>query len=146
MKQSFLSMKHTLKDQCVGNKFNTTGSINNKKSSGPKIKATEEVQAGVLGEFVIDPHKSIRAASLEVGISKSTVHRVLAEEQIPPLQSRTASKIKRGDPDRRIEFCEEMLSEIENDLNITFKTCFSESHFLPERICKPAQLPLLFGQ
>lgn len=63
-------------------KFNTTGSVNTHKGiRGPKAKTTEEVQVGVLGEFVVDPHLSVRTASLSVGLSKSTVHRVLKQKK-----------------------------------------------------------------
>lgn len=107
-------------------KFNLTGSVNDKKRTGRRLQANEEIQVGVVGEFVVNPHTSIRAAATQMGFSNSTVHRILKRNKLHPYKAELHQKLNDDDPDRRLEFCEEMLYEIDGEPNLTFKICFSD--------------------
>ncbi|GFT08476.1 DUF4817 domain-containing protein [Nephila pilipes] len=56
--------------------------------------------------FKLSPRKSLRQASREVGISKSSVHRIMKRCQWRSYIPRLVPALNDDDPDRRVQYCE----------------------------------------
>ncbi|GFS72586.1 uncharacterized protein NPIL_493121 [Nephila pilipes] len=56
--------------------------------------------------FQRSPRKSLRQASREVGISKSSVHRIMKRCQWRSYIPRLVHALNDDDPDRRVQYCE----------------------------------------
>ncbi|GFT11948.1 uncharacterized protein NPIL_602731 [Nephila pilipes] len=56
--------------------------------------------------FQLSPRKSLRQASREVGISKSSVHRIMKRCQWRSYIQRLVHALNDNDPDRRVQYCE----------------------------------------
>lgn len=109
-------------------KFRTTFSVKDAPRSGRPCVTTEEAQVAVLASVAVNPHASVRSTALEVGISKNSVHRVLKKHKFHPYKIQLHQEINDDDPDRRLQFCEEMIQQIENNrpINYISQVCFSD--------------------
>ena len=95
--------------------FMETGSILDRKRSGrPSID--EETVDSVRVAFHRSPRKSIRGASNELAIPRSTVHKVLHKQlRLHAYKLQIAQALKPDDHPRRAAFAEEILKRIDDD-------------------------------
>ena len=92
-----------------------TGSILDRKRSGrPSID--EETVDAVRVAFHRSPRKSIRVASNELAIPRSTVHKVLHKRlRLHTYKLQIVQALKPDDRPRRAAFAEEILQRIDDD-------------------------------
>lgn len=72
------------------------------------------------------PGKSVRQASRDVGISKSSVHRILKRCHWKSDIPRLVLAISEDDPDRRVEYCEWYLARCVEDARCLAKIEWSD--------------------
>ena len=97
-------------------KFNRIGSVTDAPRSGRPITAlTEENKENVATTFVEDPQTSTRRASTRLDISQTSIRRVLHDINFKCYIPRLVQELNEDDPDRRLQFCEIVLNEIENN-------------------------------
>jgi len=108
------------------NKFFNTGSVKKSKRPGrPPIpqQRVQELQAALERS----PTKSIRVASRELNISKSTVHKVMRKRfGLYPYKLQLVQELKPNDKPRRLHFATDMLARINNDPTFLKRICFSD--------------------
>lgn len=85
----------------------------------------------ILIYFEANPKCSVREAEKDIGISKSTIHRVLKKYKFKSyVEGRLVQKLRPGDADRRFIFCREMERLVEEDENFLSRIIWSdESNF-----------------
>lgn len=91
------------------NKVITTGNLNPPRNRKKSILNDEETQINVLAYFTAYPKTSIRHASEEIGISFSSVQRILSEHKFHPYSFIRLQKLSEQDFGRRLMFCEDFL-------------------------------------
>ena len=97
-------------------KFNATGSVNNAPGPGRKQTATnEERKIEVLESLERSPQKSTRRLSNEIGVSQSSVMRLLRKLKLKPYIPRLFHALHYGDEDWRVEFAETFLNMEKTD-------------------------------
>ena len=108
------------------NNFMETGSILDRKRSGrPSID--EETVDAVRVAFHRSPRKSIRVASNELAISRSTVHKVLRKRfRLHDYKLQIVQTLKPDDHPRRAAFAEEILQRIDDDNDYLNSVVFSD--------------------
>lgn len=74
----------------------------------------------------MNPHATLRSTATEVGISKSSVRNVLKKHKFHPYKVQLHQEMNEDDPDRRLQFCEQLLMEINNNNNYISQVCFSD--------------------
>ena len=106
--------------------FMETGSILDRKRSGrPSID--EETVDAVRVAFHRSPRKSIRVASNELAIPRSTVHKVLHKRlRLHAYKLQIVQALKPDDRPRRAAFAEEILQRIDDDNGHLNSVCFSD--------------------
>lgn len=112
-------------------KFLATGSIHPKKR-GPKAKRvlSRENMTRVQELFERAPRTSIRKASLQLNLSRSSIQRILKDAAFKPYKIQNVQALNPEDVDVRLEFAEEMIDRIETDRNLLSLIIFSdEAHF-----------------
>ncbi|KAJ8909747.1 hypothetical protein NQ315_014016 [Exocentrus adspersus] len=93
-------------------KFAVTGSVTNKKLPGhPHIP--EEKQIQIIGEIVVNPQQSTAHVADACQVSPSTVWKLLKRNKFHPYRNQMLHQLTEDDPDRRVEFCENMTEKIE---------------------------------
>ncbi|GFQ95800.1 uncharacterized protein TNCT_475631 [Trichonephila clavata] len=76
--------------------------------------------------FQRSPRKSLRQASREVSISKSSVHRIMKRCQCRNYIPRLAHALYDDDPDRRVQNCEWYLERCNEDAHFSTKIVWSD--------------------
>ena len=79
------------------NKFKETGSVLDKPRSG-QPKASDETREAVLAKVYASPKKSLRRTSAELGIPRSTIHRILGEDRFHPYKLQILHHLNQGSP------------------------------------------------
>ncbi|CAM1305684.1 Uncharacterised protein r2_g1556 [Pycnogonum litorale] len=96
-------------------KFQEEGCLCRKKGSG-RPAVSEEMVNQVRETFSRSPKMSVRRASLETRIPKSTVWRVLRKRlRLTPYKLQLLQALKPGDMQKRKTFCENMQDKLEDD-------------------------------
>ena len=103
-----------------------TGSILDRKKSGrPSID--EETVDAVHVAFHRNPKKSIRVASNELAIPRSTVHKVVHKQlRLHACKLQIVQALKPDDRPRRAAFAEEILQRIDDDTDYLKCVVFSD--------------------
>ena len=108
-------------------RFEEIGVTKNRPVAGrPKISTDDKNQMTIAQAFVENPCSSIRAVSKEQGICRSSVHRVLKCMKFHPYKVHLVQELNDDDPDRRMEFCEKIMSRIDRDKNFLANIVFSD--------------------
>ena len=108
-------------------KFKKTGNVADQPRSGPRRAATDEnTTATILTALVQSPRKSTRRLSAESGVSRSSIRRILKVNKWHPYKLHMAHHLSEDDPDRRMEFCEWALSNVNEDPNFSTKILFTD--------------------
>ena len=106
--------------------FMETGSILDRKRSGRPSIDKETVDA-VRAAFHRSPRKSIRVASNELAIPRSTVHKVLHKRlRLHAYKLQIVQALKPNDHPRRAAFAEEILQRIDDDNDNLNSVVFSD--------------------
>jgi hypothetical protein len=106
--------------------FKETGSVCRRKSSG-RPAVTEENVERIRQSIIRSPRKSIPRRSFQLGIPKSTVHKVLHKKlKLHAQKIQLLHEIKAGDKLKRKEFAERMLETTDNDPNFMHNIMFTD--------------------
>lgn len=108
------------------------GSFPTGKHQNPRRRpiATDDNVINILAYIQVNPHISTRSLQQELGISKSTVQRVLKHYKCHPFKIHLTQSLTPADPERRLNFIAEMLVKIEDDPDFLNKILWSdESRF-----------------
>ncbi|CAF4941144.1 unnamed protein product [Rotaria sp. Silwood1] len=97
-------------------KFDDTGSVEDSPRSGrlTTVRIEENMQL-VSKTFAQNPQMSQRRASLELGISRRSLQRLMQDLNLKPYKPRLLQALNEDDPDRRLEFCEWILNSTQED-------------------------------
>lgn len=102
----------------LNKRFEETGSVADLQRSGrPKSVTTEQNLTTVAQSFVQSPSKSTRRASSELGISRTSLRRMMKSVGLKPFRPTLLQGLNEDDPDRRMEFCEWYVIRQEADNN-----------------------------
>ncbi|KAG2462040.1 TDT nucleotidylexotransferase, partial [Polypterus senegalus] len=108
-------------------KFCETGSVLDLPKCGRmKTVTNEETSVAVLASFSKSPQRSTRCMSLESGISRTSLWRILATHKWHPYKLQLLQHLNEDDPDRRTEFAEWAKQKLEQDPQFTQKILFSD--------------------
>ena len=106
--------------------FLETGSVAKKHGGGRKSVSEDNVQR-ISETFHRSPRKSIRRASQELAIPKSTVHRVVRKHlKLYAYKLQILQALKPNDRPQRAAFATDMLERIDNDPNFLTMIMFSD--------------------
>ena len=107
-------------------KFLATGSVNRQPGSGRKRTSDERVET-IRDAFERSPSKSIRRASRQLNIPRSTVHKVLHKRlRLHAYKVQILQALQPNDFKLRHEFAIEMLDRIEQNPNYLANVVFSD--------------------
>lgn len=108
-------------------RYNETGSVKDRPRTGRPISATNaDNSLNVLLSFIDDPHSSTRKISQEHEISTMSVYKILQTNGFHPYKVKLVHELNEDDFDRRVEFCEDMMSRIDDDHNFPSRIVFSD--------------------
>uniref|UniRef100_A0AAZ1XUQ9 DUF4817 domain-containing protein n=1 Tax=Oreochromis aureus TaxID=47969 RepID=A0AAZ1XUQ9_OREAU len=108
-------------------KFRETGSVLDLPKCGRKKTVTnEETSVAVLASFSKSPQRSTRRMSLESGISRTYLQRLLATHKWHPYKLQLLQHLNEDDPDQRTEFAKWANQKLEQDPQFTQKILFSD--------------------
>jgi len=97
-------------------KFDETGSVEDEPRSGrPRSVSTDENKERVRAAFEESPATSLRRASLDLNVSKSSLQRMLKELGFKPYRPQLLHALNEDDPDRRCEFADIFLKLVAED-------------------------------
>lgn len=100
----------------IFNKFKETGSVENCfKRQHEKWKTGDNVEENVLLAVVEQPRTSIRKVSEQIGVSGTSVRRILKRNKFRPFKPRFIHTLKARDFDARFDFCAWVQGQIEED-------------------------------
>lgn len=105
-----------------------TGSLvkDRPRSGRPLEAATQENKENVVAAISNNPSTSTRIVAAEVGISKSSVGRILKAEHYHPYKPLYCQMLYDGDADRRLEFAQNILARFNHDPAFLRKIHFSD--------------------
>lgn len=109
-----------------------TGSLVQRRSSSgrPCTASSEENKENIVKHFKENPSTSIRSVASSLNISKSSVGRILQQENFHPFEPSYCQFLYDGDEDRRLQFCETMVELCDNYPAFLRELVFSdECHF-----------------
>lgn len=108
-------------------RFEETGSVHNRPKPGrPTSAMNEETSLDVLQSVVEDPHVSTSTVSRAVGISQRSVLRVLHKNSFKPYKIHLVQELSEDDYDRRVEFCEIMMGNLDRNTIVLNNIVFSD--------------------
>ena len=118
--------------QRVVNKFEDTGSVNERERTGrPRSVLSNEKVQEVKNLLENNPQLSIRAGCLEAEISRASFQRAIMESGFRPFRPHHVVELSDDDLDRREEFCSTFLAMIEQNPALLDKIIWSdESKFM----------------
>ena len=96
-------------------KFERTGNVADADKSGaPSIVRTIINRDLVASSYVNSPRKSQRRASAELGISRSSLQRIMSDIGLHPYRPQALQALNEDDGDRRLQFCESFVAYCED--------------------------------
>ena len=108
------------------NKFEQSGSVLNIDPSGRPISVTDETTKDeVLSALEEEPQTSTRQMSLELNISRSSIHRIYKSLGYKAYIPRLVHELNEDDFDRRVEYCETFLSLLQNEPDLIHRVIWS---------------------
>jgi hypothetical protein len=107
-------------------KFETEHTLEDRKRKRSRPATNEDTQELVLASVAQDPHLSIKKHAQAVGISQSSVAKILKQHKFHPYKIQVLQKLNDDDPDRRMEFCQEMVNRANADEFFIRSICFSD--------------------
>lgn len=107
-------------------RFNDTQSVKDRPKPGRAPSIDEEKSLDVMQSFVENPHLSTRRAALEHDISQSSVRRILKGNKFKPFKVKLVQELSEDDYDRRVEFCDVMMSKLDAEPELLNRILFSD--------------------
>lgn len=96
-------------------KFVRTGNMHPPRDKVKFVTENEDNQINVLGYFAATPRTSIRAAVNDLGLTYSSIQRILCLHKLHPYSFIRLQKLRPTDYPRRTNFCEEVLIKIQEN-------------------------------
>lgn len=106
-------------------KFRRTGSVANAPKSG-RTSLDEETQLEVVAQFVENPQQSTRLVAKLCDLSHQTVQNSLKKNKFHAYKFKLVHALNEDDPDRRLQFCEEIGELIDANTNFVYNVAFSD--------------------
>lgn len=107
-------------------KFNESGSVGDRPRPG-RPKVNDNIIEEVRQAYERSPCKSVRKASSELDIPKSTMHKILRKRLfLYPYKLQMVHALRQDDRRLRVAFAEEMLRRIDDDDDYLKRVCFSD--------------------
>lgn len=107
-------------------KFMDTGSVKDRPRTG-RTRVTDASVEEVRQTVDTSPRKSTRAISTDIGIPKSTVHKILRKQlSLFPYKLQIHQALHPGDRELRFAFGQEMEERIVGDTDFLQRICFSD--------------------
>ncbi|KAJ8923898.1 hypothetical protein NQ315_006674 [Exocentrus adspersus] len=100
-------------------KYFATGTVKEVQRGG-RTHVSEEMKLNVLLEVEENPHCSTRQIGLNNNIDHSTVVKLLKKEKCHPYKVHLLHELNEDDPDRRLDFCEEIMFRCDGEEIPTF--------------------------
>lgn len=91
-----------------------------------RSKVSEEVQLNVLLNFQENPHTNSRAVAADHDICHTSVLKYLKIHKWHPYKVRLVHELNEDDPDRRVEFCANMMARCNADNHFVDRIIFSD--------------------
>jgi transposase len=107
-------------------KFKDTGSVLDVRKQKTRKATNEEMSQLVINRMLCTPKASSRNVARSFQISQRSVLRILKREKFHPFKLQYKQKLTGDDPDRRLEFCEWLLSKHETNPKILEEICWSD--------------------
>lgn len=109
-------------------RFESTGRVDEEGHGRPSSESHSEQVAAVAGAITeMGDNFSIRKASADLDISKSTVHRILKVDLgLKSYHFSLHQELNEDDPDRRLNFCEDLLRLLERDHQLINKVVWTD--------------------
>lgn len=108
-------------------RYQETGSIKSLSKTGrPKTATNDEVQLHVLLQIEENPKVSTNQLATNAEICQKSVRTILKENQLKPYKIHYTQELLEDDPDRRNEFAEIMMENINRDPYFAHKIVFSD--------------------
>lgn len=107
-------------------KFQVRGSVcDNERTGRPRVN--QDTVDAVRHAFLQNPRKSVRKASRELQIPRSTVHKILKKElKFLAYKLQVVQKLEQNDFPLRTEFANKVLDRLELNENYLKRICFSD--------------------
>lgn len=111
----------------IMNKFNETGSVQDRPRSGrPKTATNEDKTLDVLLDVQQNPQTSTYELARNHGISRKSVQTILHKNKFHPYKIQNHHELNEDDFDRRLQFCESILQKISTQNNFLDSLVFSD--------------------
>ena len=108
-------------------RFEETDCVRDKRRSGrPKTATNPDQSLDVLLSFVEDPHLSTRKAAQVHGIDAKSVCNILKSLNFHPYKIQLVHELNEDDPDRRLQFWENVMTRIDSDPNLPYNILYSD--------------------
>lgn len=108
-------------------KLNDTGSVRNRSKSGRRRTATNDDNAlNVLINLYEEPKTSVPKLALYHNTSERSVRRILSTNNFHPYKVQLVQELNEDDPDRRMQFCQEMMDINNRNVNFVNNIMFSD--------------------
>lgn len=107
------NMLRKLLENCLNN-----GSFKSKREKEHSV-IKEDNEIMVLAYFNANSTASLREAERDLGLCKSSIHKILLKNKWHPFKYTQVQHLRDTDPERRVAFCEWMLTKIEENQNFT---------------------------
>lgn len=99
------------------------------------VRGDEDNQINVLAYFEVNPQASIRSCVADLGLSFSSIQRILQNHRMHDYKLSMSQHLHFGDAERRVQFCENILIRIQEDNGYLRKIIWTdESKFSREGI------------
>lgn len=107
--------------------FEHTGNVKNLPKTGrPKTATNDDRALDVLLAIQEEPKTSIPKLSLETGNSERSVRRILRRNKIHPYKVSLLQELAEDDPDRRMQFCQQIMNFLDETPQFVDRILFSD--------------------
>lgn len=110
----------------LSERFDATGSVEYVKRTRQKPALTEENEFTVMIEIVENPHSSARKLSTELGISRTTLRRIIKKNKYHPYHVQLHQELDQADFEKREHFCHWITAKINERRNFLNTVMFSD--------------------
>lgn len=107
-------------------KFEETGSVSDLPRSGRPSGLSEDKKINILLSIHENPHASTVSLGQDNDVPQSTVHRFIRNEKYHPYKVGLVQELLEDDPDRRLQFCEEMMRRCDQNNAFPHNILFSD--------------------
>ena len=106
-------------------KFHELGHVRDRPRCG-RPQVSQDVRLDILLDLQENPHRPTQEVAANFEIGKSSVWRTLKKYKWHPYKAILAHELNEDDPDRRMEFCEDMMTRCNADPEFVNKIIFSD--------------------